>query len=70
MKIGDELRLDNVAYNLVGHFMALKNRCPWCNGYRRRTQVQNLNETDCISHSTNALGQGINPIILPPAMGK
>ena len=26
--------------------------------------------TDCISHSTNTLGKGINPIILPPAMGK
>ena len=26
--------------------------------------------TDCISHSTNTLGKGMNPIILPPAMGK
>ena len=34
------------------------------------TQVQNLDETDCISHSTNTLGKGINPIILPPAMSK
>ena len=25
---------------------------------------------DCISHSTNTLGKGVNPIILPPAMGK
>ena len=32
--------------------------------------VQILNETDCISHSTNILGKGMNPIILPPAMGK
>ena len=23
-----------------------------------------------ISHSTNTLGKGMNPIILPPAMGK
>ena len=30
----------------------------------------NLDETDCISHCTNTLGKGINPIILPPAMGK
>ena len=30
----------------------------------------NPDETDCISHSTNTLGKGINPIILPPAMGK
>ena len=29
-----------------------------------------LDETDCISHSTNTLGKGMNPIILPPAMGK
>ena len=25
---------------------------------------------DCISHSTNTLGKGMNPVILPPAMGK
>ena len=30
----------------------------------------NLDETDCISHSTNTLGKGMNRIILPPAMGK
>ena len=33
------------------------------------TQVQILDETDCISHITNTLGKGINPIILPPALG-
>ena len=25
---------------------------------------------DCISHSTNTLGKSMNPIILPPPMGK
>ena len=48
-------------------------RCPWGNGYRCRKwtrRVQILDETDCISHSTNTLGNGMNPIILPPAMGK
>ena len=25
---------------------------------------------NCISHHTNTLGKGMNPIILPPAMGK
>ena len=34
------------------------------------TRIQILDETDCIQHSTNTLGKGINPIILPPAMGK
>ena len=34
------------------------------------TRVQILDETNCISHSTITLGKGINPIILPPAMGK
>ena len=29
-----------------------------------------MDKTDCISHSTNSLGKGMNPIILPPAMGK
>ena len=27
-------------------------------------------KTDCISYSTNTFGKGMNPIILPPAMGK
>ena len=26
--------------------------------------------TGCISHNTNTLGKGMNPIILPPAMDK
>ena len=34
------------------------------------TRVQILDETGCISHSINTLGKGMNPIILPPAMGK
>ena len=34
------------------------------------TRVQILDETCCISHSTNTLGKGMNPIIFPPAMGK
>ena len=34
------------------------------------TRVQILDETDCISHSTNTFGKGMNPIILPPDMGK
>ena len=50
-------------------------RCPWCNGYRRRKWTRQhefkiLDVTDCISHCTNTLGKGMNPIILPPAMGK
>ena len=32
--------------------------------------VQILDEIDCISHSTNTLGKGMNPVILPLAMGK
>ena len=35
-----------------------------------RRQVQILDETDCISHSTNTLRKGMNLIILPPAMVK
>ena len=34
------------------------------------TRIQILNESDCISLSTNTLGKGMNPIILPLAMGK
>ena len=29
-----------------------------------------LDDVVCISHNTNTLGKGMNPIILPPAMGK
>ena len=35
-----------------------------------KTRVQILDEADCISHSINTLGKGMNPNILPPAMGK
>ena len=34
------------------------------------TRVQILDAADCISHCTNPIGKGMNPIILPPAMGK
>ena len=34
------------------------------------TIVQFLDEIHYISHSTNTIGNGMNPIILPPAMGK
>ena len=34
------------------------------------TRVQILDEKDCISQSTNTLGEGMNSIILPPAIGK
>ena len=34
------------------------------------TRDQILDESDCISRSTNTLGKGIIPNILPPAMRK
>ena len=34
------------------------------------TRIQIIDETDCISHIINTFGKGMNPIILPPAMGK
>ena len=49
------------------------NVCPWCNGYRRRNWTRRhefKSWTDCISQSTNTFGKGMNPIILPPTMGK
>ena len=33
------------------------------------TQVQILDDNFYISHSASTFGKGINPIILPPAMG-
>ena len=34
------------------------------------TRVQNLKEAVCISHGANIFGKGMNPTILPPAIGK
>ena len=47
----------------------------WYNGdhHRKWTTLigmQILEEAICISYSTNIHGKGMNPIILPPAMGK
>ena len=33
-------------------------------------RVQILDKTDYISHSTNTLSEGMNPMILPPVMSK
>ena len=41
-------------------------RCSWCNGYSHRKWTSD--KAVCISHSTNTLGKGMNPAILPPAM--
>ena len=59
--------------NTCDSCIAYKKRCSWSNGYRRRNWTQRhqfKSWTDCISHSTNTLGKGMNPIILPPTMGK
>ena len=49
--------------------------CLWCSRYRRRKWTQRHEFKSwmrliAFSHSTNTLGKGMNPIILPPAMGK
>ena len=41
-----------------------------CRKMDMATRVQTLDEADCISQGTNTLWKGMNPIILPPAMGK
>ena len=70
--ITSKKKIDNTQENT--NYMLFR-RCPWCNGYSRRkrdtaTRVQILDETDCISHSSNTIRKGVNPIILLPAMGK
>ena len=55
--------------------MAIKWRCPWRNGNGHGVgnghgDTSSNPGQDCISHSTNTLGKGMNPIILPPAMDK
>ena len=34
------------------------------------TRVQNLDEVVCVLLHANILGKGINPVVLPPAIGK
>ena len=45
---------------------------PWLSSMEMDTviRVQILDEFDCISQSANTLGKGMNPVILPPIMGK
>ena len=59
-------------YSLKDLPVGMDNRDSWLSLQDMDTasRVQILDETDCISHSTNTLGEGMNPIILPPAMGK
>ena len=50
-------------------------RCPWCNGYRRREWTQrhefkSWTRLVAFHIALLALGKGMNPITLPPAMGK
>ena len=67
------LKLKTVQYQLAGIYIKVIWRCPWCSRYRCRKWTRRhefKSWTDCISHSTNTLGKGMNPINLPPAMGK
>ena len=50
-------------------------RCPWCNGYRhriwtRRYEFNSWTRLIAFHIAPLSLGKGMNPIILPPAMGK
>ena len=50
-------------------------RCPWCNGYRRRKwtrrhEFKSWPRLIAFHIALNTLGKGVNPIILPPVMGK
>ena len=71
----DKIYLENINDYIAKNIFLIKDKeksfyvDTWCNGYHRRKWTQILDETDCISHSTNTLGKGINPIILPPAIG-
>ena len=38
--------------------------------YYNEKRMLIMDETDSISRSTNTLGKGMNPIILPPTMGR
>ena len=68
-----ELEKSNQLFLIV--IISASRRYPWCNGYHRRKWTQqhefkSWTRMITFSHSTNTLGKGMNPIILPPAMGK
>ena len=49
--------------------------CPWCNGYRRRKwtrrhEFKSWTRLIAFHIALIPLGKGMNPVILPPAMGK
>ena len=49
--------------------------CPWCSRYRRRNwtrrhEFKSWTRLIAFHIGPNTLGKGMNPIILPPAMGK
>ena len=52
----------------VGITYTERRRCPWCSRYRRRKWTRRHEfkswTRHCISHSTNTLGEGMNPVIL------
>ena len=50
-------------------------RCLWCNGYRRwkwtqQHEFKSLTRLIAFHIALNTLGKDMNPIIIPPAMGK
>ena len=50
-------------------------KCPWCNGYRRRKwtrrhEFKSWTRLIAFHIALIPLGKGMNPIIIPPAMGK
>ena len=58
----------NIKYIYI-FFLGGEGRCLWWEMYSA-AQVQILDEADCISHSTNTFGKGMNPNIFYPAMDK
>ena len=70
-----EKKLDGNYTRMLWAILSKSWRCLWCNGYRRRKwtrrhEFKSWTRLIAFSHSTNTLGKGMNPIILPLAMGK
>ena len=71
----EQHNIDNTLNYIEAINLFYKRRCPWCNGYRRRKwtgrhEFKSWTGMITFLHSTNTLGKAMNPIILPPAMGK
>ena len=61
---------DKIRTNRIATITKKQRRCPWCNCYRRRKWTRRHEFKSWTRLIAFPIGKRMNPIILPPAMGK